>query len=166
MSDRIQGGDAYENAILRPERGREVAPRLTVGFAELLALLSDGEEHPRADCYMVMEESGERGLATATAAMLLERAIFYGQLVGRFGYEQRIGPSGVPRNIRLYVGYRLTPEGLARARSAAAELSSSAVTRDPREGVGDVGSAERSASKRPRSSSRRSGPKSQVTRDP
>lgn len=131
MSSRIQGGDAYENAILRPERGREVAPRLTAGYAELVALLADGAEHPRVDCFEVVEESGEKGLAEATAGMLLERAIYYGQIVGRFGYDRRVGPSGVARNVRRYVGYRLTPEGLRNVHKFAAELSESAVTRDP-----------------------------------
>lgn len=113
MSRRIQGGDAYENAILRPERN--VAPRLQAGWAALAELLSDGEEHSRADCYAAIEASGERGLATATAASLIEKAIYYGQVVGRFGYEERIGASGVPRNFRIYVAYRLTAEGLRRA---------------------------------------------------
>lgn len=115
MSDRIQGGDAYENAILRPERGQEVAPRLTAGYSALVELLADGEERSRAECYGAIERSGERGLATATAASLIEKAIYYGQVVGRFGYQQRVGASGRPRNIRAYVAYRLTDEGVRRA---------------------------------------------------
>lgn len=113
MGRPIQGGDAYENAILRPERN--VAPRLQAGWAALAALLSDGEEHSRADCYAAIEESGERGLAHATAASLIEKGIYYGQMVGRFGYERRVGASGVARNFRIYVAYRLTTAGLRRA---------------------------------------------------
>lgn len=112
MSDRIQGGDAYENAILRPQRGREVAPRLTAGYADLVELLADGAERSREACYSAIEESGEKGLATATAATLIEKAIYYGQVVGRFGYVSRIGASGVARNYRVYVAYRLTDEGV------------------------------------------------------
>ncbi|GAA1997244.1 hypothetical protein GCM10009777_37860 [Microbacterium pumilum] len=115
MGHPIEGGDAYENAILRPERGLEVAPRLTAGYAALVELLADGEERSRAECYAAIEESGERGLATATAASLIEKAIYYGQLVGRFGYEARVGASGRARNFRVYLAYRLTPEGLRTA---------------------------------------------------
>lgn len=154
MTDRIQGGDAYENAILRPERGREVAPRITAGYAELVALLADGEEHSRDDCYMVMEESGEKGLATATAGMLLERALYFGQIVGRFGYERRVGASGVARNVRLYVAYRLTPEGLRSVPAHTGELSISAVTRDPGSSPQTAERASVNRSKRARSSSR------------
>ena len=113
MGRPIQGGDAYENAILRPERN--VAPRLQAGWAALLTMLGDGEEHSRADCYAAIENSGERGLAHATAASLIEKGIYYGQMVGRFGYERRVGASGVARNFRIYVAYRLTNEGLRRA---------------------------------------------------
>ncbi|MFC8682555.1 hypothetical protein ACFT30_13625 [Microbacterium ureisolvens] len=131
MSSRIQGGDAYENAILRPERGIQVAPRITAGYGALVALLSDGKEHPRQDCRSAVEESGELGLAPATASAIFEKAIYYGQIVGRFGYEQRIGASGRPRNFRVYVAYRLTREGLRRAPEIARVLRDSAVTRDP-----------------------------------
>lgn len=131
MSSRIQGGDAYENAILRPERGIQVAPRITAGYGKLVELLSDGKEHPREDCRMALKESGKKGLAPATASMVLEKAIFYGQIVGRFGYEQRIGAAGRPRNFRLYVAYRLTREGLRSVDKLARVLGDSAATRNP-----------------------------------
>lgn len=154
MSSRIQGGDAYENAILRPARGREVAPRITAGYAELIALLSDGKEHPRDECFMVMEESGEQGLAYRTAGNILERAIYFGQVVGRFGYEERRGASGVARFARVYKGYRLTPEGLRRAPEHLAELSISALTRDPGANPQTAERASAVRSKRARSLSR------------
>lgn len=158
MSSRIQGGDAYENAILRPERGREVAPRITAGYAELLALLADGEEHSRDACFMAMEESGEKGLAERTAGNLLERALYFGQVVGRMSYVTRVGASGRERTAREYVGYRLTPEGLRSVSRHTADLSTSALTRDPgalpqaAERTGASPSKRASSSSRPQSS--------------
>lgn len=154
MSSRIQGGDAYENAILRPERGIQVAPRITAGYGALVDLLSDGKEHPREDCRMAVEESGEKGLAPPTASAIFEKAIYYGQIVGRFGYEQRIGASGRPRNFRLYVAYRLTLEGLRSVEKFAQVLRDSAVTRDPGHPGDDATRDQGSASGQTRSDSR------------
>ncbi|SDK71753.1 hypothetical protein SAMN05216282_11149 [Cryobacterium psychrotolerans] len=114
MGRPIDGGDAYENAILRPERN--VAPRLQAGWAALAALLSDGLEHTREECYDAILDTG---LAEKTATNLIRMATRLEVVVPRRARVERGVVNGRVLAVSLYVGFRL------------AETVLPAVTRDP-----------------------------------
>lgn len=114
MGRPIDGGDAYENAILRPERN--VAPRLQVGWAALAALLSDGAEHSRDECYDAILDTG---LAEKTATNLIRMATRLEIVVPRRARVERGVVNGRVLAVSLYVAFRL------------AEQPISGLTRDP-----------------------------------
>jgi hypothetical protein len=107
MGRPIQGGDAYENAILRPERN--VAPRLQAGWAALVAVLADGEEHTREECIAAVVDTG---LAERTALNLFEAGIRYERLIPRRARVVRGMVRGRVLAVSQYVAFRLveTPD--------------------------------------------------------
>ena len=107
MGRPIEGGDAYENAILRPERN--VAPRLQAGWAALFAVLADGEEHDRETCISTVVDTG---LAERTALNLLEAGVRYEQLVPRRARVVKGIVRGRVLAVSQYVGYRLAEGAL------------------------------------------------------
>lgn len=114
MGRPIEGGDAYENAILRPERN--VAPRLQAGWAALAELLSDGLAHARDECYDVILATG---LAEKTATNLIRMATRLELVIPRRARVERGVVDGRVIAVSQYVSFRL------------AEGVKPAVTRDP-----------------------------------